>query len=709
MWPGRREEKRRIRRALLAALASLAAGIALGQTPREPGAEGSTVRLERPGDLGGAGLVVRGVGAASDEVGGWQPAPTVATTVAITVTGIVARASVDQSFDNPSDQLVEAVYVFPLPDGAAVDRLELEAGGRRVVGRVRERHEARRAYEAARQQGRRAALLEQARPDLFTVAVAGVAPHERVTVHLEYQELVRYDLGVFRLRFPLVAAPRYTPPVAAPATAASGFATFGLPAGAPAVALDPPPPATPIVVPASTAAATALAPVRLTVSLRAGVPLAAVESPTHTLAVRRLGEGLWQAELAAGEVPANRDFELVWRPRREAAPTLARFEQDVDGERYAALLFLPPTPEAPAVPIPRDLVVVLDTSGSMGGASLEQAKRAVRAALSRLGPADRFDVIRFADDAEALFPASVEAGPRALGQAYAWVDGLTADGGTNMLPALRMALDDPPDPTVVRQVLFVTDGCVGNEEELFTFLEDHLDRSRLFTVGIGSAPNSWFMTRAAELGRGTHTFIGSVAEVEDKMAGLFAKLERPVLADLDVAWDDPSAQSYPELPPDLYAGEPLLLVARLERPDAAVAVSGRRADAPFEQTLAPTPPRPASGLDRLWARRKIDALEAAMRAPGADRDALRGQIVELALAHGLASRYTSFVAVEERPSMAPGTPQATREVANLLPAGWSDGNGDELPQGGTRASLELVAALVLGFAGLLLRRVAAAP
>ncbi len=706
MWPGRREEKRRIRRALIAALASLAAGIALGQPLQDSGADGSAARLERPGDLGGAGLVVRGAGAGPDEVGGWQPAPTVATTIAITVTGIVARARVDQSFDNPSDQLVEAVYVFPLPEGAAIDRLELEAGGRRIVGRVRERQEARRAYEAAKQQGRRASLLEQARPDLFTVAVAGVAPHERVTVHLEYQDLVRYDLGVFRLRFPLVAAPRYTPPAAAPAMATSGFAILRTPAGAPAVALDPPPPAAPIVVPASAAAARALRPVRLTVDLRAGIPLAAVESPTHSLTVHRVEKGLWRAELADGQVAADRDFELVWHPRREAAPTLARFEQDVGGERYAALLFLPPAPEASAVPIPRDLVVVLDTSGSMGGASIEQAKRAVRAALSRLGPADRFDVIRFADAAEALFPASVEAGPRSLGQAYAWVDGLAANGGTNMLPALRMALDDPPDPTVVRQVLFVTDGCVGNEEELFSYLEQHLGRSRLFTVGIGSAPNSWFMTRAAELGRGTHTFIGSVAEVEDKMAGLFAKLERPVLADLDVVWDDPSAESYPQLPPDLYVGEPLLLVARLERPDAAVQITGRRTDAPFEETLAPTTPRPASGLARLWARRKIDALEAAMRAPGADRDALRGQIVDLALAHGLASRYTSFVAVEERPSVAPGTPQATREVANLLPAGW---NGAELPQGGTRAPLELAAAFLLALAGFVLRRAGSAP
>jgi Ca-activated chloride channel family protein len=708
MWPGRREEKRRIRRALLAALASLAAGIALGQPAPGSGAPESAARLEWPTDLGGAGLVVRGAGTAPAEAGAWQAAPTVATAVSITVTGIVARARVDQTFDNPSDELVEAVYVFPLPEGAAIDRLELEAGGRRIVGQVRERREARRTYETAKQEGRRASLLEQARPDLFTVAVAGIAPHDRVTVHLEYQELVRYDLGIFRLRFPLVAAPRYTPPADRATSAVLDSMTAPPPAGGPAVALDPPAPAAPVVVPGSLSAATALRPVRLTVDLRAGIPLASVESPTHALRVRRPEKGLWRAELADAEVPADRDFELVWRPRRESAPTLARFEEDVDGERYAALLFLPPAPDVPEAPIPRDLVIVLDTSGSMGGASIEQAKRAVRAALSRLGPADRFDVIRFADDAEALFPASVAADPRSLGEAYAWVDGLQADGGTNMRPALRLALDDPPDPTVVRQVLFVTDGCVGNEEELFSFLEQHLGRSRLFTVGIGSAPNSWFMTRAAELGRGTHTFIGSVGEVEDKMAGLFAKLERPVLADLDVAWDDPSAESYPQLPPDLYVGEPLLLVARLERPDAGVEVSGRRADTPFDQTLAPATPRPASGLDKLWARRKIDALEAAMRAPGADGDALRGQIVDLALAHGLTSRYTSFVAVEERPSVAPGTPQDTRAVPNLLPAGWSDPNGEALPQGGTRAPLELAAALLLALAGFLLRRFGAA-
>jgi len=502
-----------------------------------------------------------------------------------------------------------------------------------------------------------------------------------VTVRIGYQELVRYDAGSFRLRFPLVVGPRFTPPL-----------PFEREAG------DEPPPTTAMApaLPGSTR------PVTIVATIDAGVALEGLDSPTHALRVRRLPRGGWRAELAAGTVPADRDLELVWRPRRSDAPRVARFEEEIAGERYAALLFLPPSAEAPAVPLARELVLVLDTSGSMSGASIEQAKRAVQLALARLEPFDRFNLIRFSDDAEALFDDVVAADPRPIEIARAWVDRLEADGGTNILPALERALASHGDSGTVRQVLFVTDGCVGNEEELFASLRARLGASRLFTVGIGSAPNSYFMTRAAELGRGTHTFIGRIEDVEAKMAALFAKLERPAVVDLEVAWDDPAAEAYPARPPDLYLGEPLLLLARLDRPDAGVTVRGRRAEEPFESALAPATPSPAAGLARLWARRKIDALEAAMREPGAAREALRAEIVALAIEHSLATRHTSFVAIEERPSAA-GPPDATRQVATLRPAGWT--LGGELPQGGTEATRLLGLGLAAALAGGVLRRI----
>ena len=675
MWIARREERRRVRGALVAALASFAAaGAAAGQGG--PAADA--------GDAGETGLLVATAAAADAGARVWSPAPELETTISLRVTGLVVRARIEQRFRNPASERVEARYLFPLPEGATVDRFEMAVGDRRVIGELREKEQARREYAAARASGRRAALAESRRPNVYSVALAGLDPGQEISVLLEYQELVRYDLGVFRLRVPLVVAPRYMPRAA----------TLPLPATA-----------EPVEVCAAPAAGPVRRPVRFGATIAAGVPLAAVESPSHALDARRDAAGLWSVRLLEDPVPADRDLELVWRPVRGQAPRLARFEEEVDGERYAALLLLPPAPQATSRRLSRELIVVLDTSGSMAGASLEQAKRAVALALSRLEPWDRFNLIRFASDAEALFPASVAADARALEMAGRFVSGLDADGGTEMLGALELALEGGDDPTLVRQVLFVTDGQVGNEQELFAALESWLGDRRLFPVGIGAAPNSFLLTRAAELGRGAFTFVGRVEEVEDKMAGLFAKLERPVLADLELTWDDAGVEAYPQRPGDLYVGEPLLVLARLGRPDAALRVEGRLADAPFAWEAPAVAPSPASGLARLWARRKIDALEAARREPGADRDALRAEIVGLALRHRLVTAHTSFLAVERRPSAAPGDPPA-RDVPTLTPAGSS---GAELPQGGTRAPLELVAALALALSGLLLRRQAVGP
>ncbi len=662
MWIAMREERRIVQRALMAAMASLAtAGAAAAQGGAgEPVSWGFEVREER---------------AAGQPAEAWRLAPELDTTIDIRVTGLIARTRLEQRFRNPSTERVEARYLFPLPEGAAIDRLEMDLGDRRVVGEVRERHAASSDYAAARANGQRAALLESRRPNVWSVAVAGIDPGQEISVRLEYQELVRYDLGLFRLRVPLVVAPRFDP-----------GPTLPMP--------EPAEPVTP-------ATAPVLRPVRLTACIDAGVALAAVESPTHALEARRRPDGLWTVGLGADPVPADRDLELVWRPVRGRAPRVARFEEESGGDRFAALLFLPPAPEAADPPLPRELLIVLDTSGSMQGASIDQARRAVRAALSRLHPWDRFNIIRFSDQAEALFPESVAADTRSLEIADAFVARLAAGGGTRMLPALDLALSTTPDPGVVNQLLFVTDGQVANEEELLTFLAARLGDRRLFPVGIGSAPNSFLLTRAAELGRGSATFVGRVEEVADKMAGLFAKLERPVLADLEVTWDDPTAESEPERPGDLYVGEPLLLVARLAQPDAAVRVAGRRAGERFEWTAPAGTPVPASGLAKLWARRRIDALEAERRLPGADRDALRAGIVALALEHGLATAHTSFLAVEQRPSAAPGDPVA-RDVPTMTPAGAA------LPQGGTRSALGLAAALGLALAGLALRRLAGA-
>ncbi|HEY6051309.1 MAG TPA: marine proteobacterial sortase target protein, partial [Thermoanaerobaculia bacterium] len=245
---------------------------------------------------------------------------------------------------------------------------------------------------------------------------------------------------------------------------------------------------------------------------------------------------------------------------------------------------------------------------------------------------------------------------------------------------------------LVRQVLFMTDGAVGNEEELFRFIQDHLGNSRLFTVGLGSAPNSHFMTKAAEFGRGTFTYVASAAEVDAKMSALFRKLEAPVLTNLEMVWDDASAEVWPSRVPDLYSGEPLVAVARLSSstPIGGVTIRGDRLGQPWSRKLSLSGSSADSGLDRLWARRKIASLMDSMSG-GASRDALdafRRQVVELALSHHLVSSFTSLVAVDVSATVPRGVVCEARPVPVNLPEGWSDEHVfGEMPTTGTPSRL----------------------
>ncbi|HUP43747.1 MAG TPA: marine proteobacterial sortase target protein [Thermoanaerobaculia bacterium] len=667
---------------------------AVGQTAPAPPVEiAGTEALGAPvalGDVEGGCLLF-----ATEVDGLYLPAPALATEVTIRVSGIVARAEVRQRFHNPTSAWVDGVYVFPLPDGAAVDGLRMVVGERVIEGEVRERAEAAAVYERARREGRKASLVEQERPNLFTTSVANLGPGEEVEVVLAYQEELRYDAGRFALRFPLVAPPRYLPPRMPDADRLA--APLADPGEAP------------------------VNPVALTVVLDAGFPVDRMGSASHPIDIaRRRGERGLRVTLAPGAggapVPADRDFVLEWAPAVGRAPGAALFTEEVGGELYALLTVLPPSAPSDLPPPPREAIFVIDTSGSMHGDSLVQARAALRFALDRLRPEDHFNVVRFASEAEALFAQSLPAGDQALAAAREFVDGLRADGGTEMLPALRLALAARPvsnfDRGAVRQVVFATDGAVGNEAELLAYVRRHLGPSRLFTVGIGSAPNGHFMRRAAEEGRGTFTYVGRVADVDPLMSELFAKLESPVLTGVELAWADPDAEVWPAQVPDLYAGEPVVVVARLPggAGGAAVEISGRLGDRPWRSSHRLDGGEPRPGIAKLWARRKIAGLEA-LSLDGAPPDEVRRGVVEVALRHHLVSRYTSLVAVDVTPARPAGAAVRTRRLPVNLPAGWSHEQVvGTLPQGGTAARALLVLGLgLLAAAGWLAARTPARP
>ena len=294
-----------------------------------------------------------------------------------------------------------------------------------------------------------------------------------------------------------------------------------------------------------------------------GLPLAAVEAPYHEIALSRQ-QAHYRVRLANDKVPMDRDFLLTWRPQAGSEPRAALFHERVGSQEYALLMVLPPDTALPAdgPALPRELIFVIDTSGSMGGSSIEQARASLAYGLGQLRPQDRFNIIEFDSRARALFPRAMEASRHYLARAAEFLRHLDAGGGTEMRSALELALPGPERGEEqraerLRQVVFITDGAVGNEVELFREIEQRLGGSRLFTVGIGSAPNSWFMRKAAQAGRGDQVMIGDILDVQDAMQRLFTRLSQTALADLEVNWPV-AVETYPRAVPDLYPGEPLL-------------------------------------------------------------------------------------------------------------------------------------------------------
>lgn len=611
------------------------------------------------GDAIGSGtLLLSGKGVAES-----LPAVRLGTDMDVTVSGAIARVRVTQAFRNTSDRWMEATYLYPLPEDGAVDTLKMVVGDRVIVGHIKRRAEAREIYEKARERGQKAGLVEAERPNMFRNSVANVGPGETVLIQIEYQAPVRQVSGEFSLRLPLVVGPRYVP---AQATADNPARTEA------AVAKDIDEVTAPLAAPAL---GKGLNPVSITVHLAPGFVPANLISPYHRIAVSDDGAQTRTIRLADGEVPADRDFELRWRSA-SADPTLSLFRQSLDGKDYVMAAIVPPARLPQGKAPPREMVFVIDNSGSMGGQSMDAAKESLLHALDTLRPEDRFNVIRFDDTMTQLFDQSVPATPEQVATARRFTEGLEANGGTEMLPALKAALvDATPDEAPnavqgVRQVVFLTDGDLSNEKDMMAEIAAHGGRSQVFMVGIGSAPNTFLMRRMAEAGRGTYTNIGDGSEVNAKMTALLDRLKAPVARDLKVTVDGAPIDFTPRRLPDLYVGEPLVLLGRGQALSGRLTVSGMIGDKPWSQTVDLSAAVDSPAVARLWANRRVAEIEAARAAGEVEDDQADGQIADLGLAYSLVTSQTSLVAVDETPTRPAGARLTREELPLLLPAGW---------------------------------------
>ena len=627
------------------------------------------------------------------------PAPNVSTNVTTTISGLIVRTTVSQTFHNPSSEWAEGIYVFPLPEQAAVDHLRMRIGERVIEGMIQERAEAKKTFEQAKRKGQRASLLEQERPNVFTASVANLAPGEPIIVDIEYQDTVRYDQGRFSLRFPMVVGPRYIPGTPLSSVEAQPHETgVGW-----AVNTDQVSDASRITPPVQHPGQGPINPLTLQIDLAPGFLLDRVESPTHSIHVETNSNGTKHIMLADRSTFADRDFELAWTPQVSHEAQTQLFLEDHEGETYGLVFFLPPQLiEAGPGDMPREVIFVIDTSGSMAGASLVQAKAALTLALSRLTPKDRFNIIQFNSITKQLFPQARAVDPPSIQRALSYVNRLQAEGGTEMLPAVIRALSYQEEEASLRQVIFITDGLIGNEEELFATLHRLLGQTRFFPVGIGSAPNGHFMRKAAQHGRGTFTYIGTAQEVQDKMNRLFVKLEQPAFLNLELegatdgAWD-----LLPNPLPDMYAGEPLMVAFRRTTPPARLTISGTHGTVPWKRVLPFATGLSRQGIAVHWARQKISQLidqHTPSPQPGQQVE-LRQAVIDLALRHHLVSKYTSLVAVETVPARPEHQPLLSHAMKTNLPHGMQYEAIFGWPQTATPAALYLLLGTLMFWMG----------
>ncbi len=624
-------------------------------------------------------------------------APLVSTDVHMEIHGMLARVVVAQHFTNPGRDWQEGIYQFPLPENSAVGQLRMRIGERQLEGEIQERKKARAIYDQARLSGRRVTLLSQQRPNIFTTSVANIGPGESILIEIEYQQTLRYDQGRFQLRFPLVVGPRYIP-----GTVLADPETLRLSGNGWALDTDQVPDASQLTPPVADPRDGQLNPVSLSIRLDPGMEVEELHSPYHELVRQVDDQGVYLLSLRSKTVPADRDFELQWKPKTGQNPKAAIFRETWEGQEYALLMVVPPESKADAGGLSREVIFVVDTSGSMHGSSISQAKAALQMALGQLHPQDRFNLIQFNNHTHALYKRAVPATRQNVDQALQYVSRLQADGGTQMLPAMQLALGHGSESKRLRQVIFLTDGSVGNEQALFSLIRQQLGDSRLFTIGIGSAPNSYFMQRAAEFGRGSHTYIGDLSELALHMQKLFDKLKYPALIDIHPIWSDGrTLESYPARIPDLYRGEPLLVALKADELAGDLRLEGQLAGSLWRQTLSFQNVAQHPGIHALWARAKIKDLMAEL-SRGAQDPKLRSKVLELALEHQLVSSYTSLVVVDRTPARDLDKTVKKGLVPTNLPHGWTASKVfGELPQTATASQLHLLSGMVLLLVALL--------
>ncbi len=596
-----------------------------------------TPALAQTGETAGSLIAVDAKGKAK------SACPLKHTDVKAEITGFISRVVVTQEFENTFKEKIEAVYTFPLPQNAAVDDMTMIIGSRTVKGKILPREEARAVYESAKSSGKVSSLLDQERPNIFTQSVANILPGEQVKITISYVETLKYEDGAYEFVFPMVVGPRYVPGAPTGEQRGNGFAPD----------TDRVPDASRITPKVAPAGMRSGHDISLEVTLDAGLIVEDVVSKSHGVDMQRPNPRSARLKLKDDTTIPNKDFVLRYDVAGQAIQdALLTHRSDRGG--YFTMILQPPERVTASDVMPKELVFVLDTSGSMSGFPIEKAKETMNLALDALYPSDTFNLITFAGDTSILFPRPVPATKENLAKAQSFLASREGAGGTEMMTAIRAALEPSDDQSHVRIVCFMTDGYVGNEMEIVAEVQKH-QNARVFAFGIGSSVNRFLLDKMAEAGRGEVEYVSLTDDGSAAARRFHERVRNPLLTDISIDWNGLQvADVYPQQIPDLFGAKPVVLKGRYSSAGrATIRLKGKVAGNDFVREIPVEFPETMASHDvlaSLWARARIDNLmsrDYAGAQSGNMKQDLKDTITQLGIEYRLMSQFTSFVAVEE--------------------------------------------------------------
>lgn len=551
------------------------------------------------------------------------------TQVNAAISGSIARVTVVQEFENSFDEPIEAVYTFPLPNDSAVDDMKMKIGDRTILGKILRKEEARRVYDSAKEEGKTAALLDQERPNIFTQSVANISRGEKVYIEISYVQPLRFEDGSYEFVFPMTITPRYNPA----GSDAENVEKISPPVMASRNGHD----------------------ISINVTLNAGVPIQDLRSNTHAVKTINLTPATAQISLQNETTIPNKDFVLRYDVTgQKIEDSVLATGRGTGG--FFGLFLSPPDRMTSADVSPKEIVFVLDTSGSMGGFPIEKAKEAMKLAIDGLYPEDTFNLITFSGDTHILFDRPVPATKANLDKAQEFLAGRTGGGGTEMMAAVKAALAPSGSQDHIRIVCFMTDGAVGNDMEIIAEVRKH-PRARVFAFGIGSSTNRFLLDSIAREGRGEVEYVGFDDDGSAAARRFHERIRNPYLTDISIDWGGlPVTEIYPKRIPDLFGAKQVVIIGRYSAPvSGKIALKGKVGGMPFERIVNVDLRGDANShsvLASLWARTKVEELMSRSWDPDEEMpsptQAIRNQITKLGIEYRLMTQYTSFVAVEER-------------------------------------------------------------